>query len=393
MCFVDTSLSRNCSVTLDFTTHRWTVDNWRGWPAALNFAPNGTFEVRDNGVIWIWEQKAGETKRNTLILRDAPTSGSDTAHISGTTVIFDPPKREYKGVEFRWRLAEAAPTPKETAKAMVEDFRKRLGRGTFPNLRRDLVADSLMNRIETPESLDQAQSSTCGPAAFMYCFLTKDVAGYTRYVTNLYDYGQASIGTWHIRPSQAFRFDSLPGDANACDWIALGSLRDSENWFLEYHRNELPFLNAKGGAIFNFDVTGNGLSLAEKVEETRGGTSVDEMADWFRNIGYTKVEKWGVDSIAWSCVLSVETKAALMSRYYGDGHRVCLSICSNMLSSKAKERDTAGRPDHFIVLTSPVLISGDTVTFEAFTWGSKYNLRLRRAQFGKHVDGFVSAGR
>jgi hypothetical protein len=385
---VNTSLGRNCHVKLDFSAKTWRCaadTDWRGgWPAALNFSTDGTFEIRDNGVIWFWDQKPGQQRRNTIIVRDAPTGELDAAHPRGTARFYDPPTAESKDVVFPWTIQIDQPTPQASAIAMVGDFRKRPGRGMFPHIQRDKVADRLLGLIKTPESLDQAQSSFCGPAAFMYTFLKYDPVAFTKYVIDLYDTGQARIGKWNIQPSLGFRFEPLPWDSRGADWIALGSLRDSENWFLEYHRNELPLLNAQGGSIFNFTVFG--YSMAEIVEEQRGGTSASEMVKWLSNVGYSKVEDW--------TGAGMELPSAQMANeYYRKGYRVCLSICSNIFGTHAQRAGRNLGADHWVVLSSPIQINGDTVSFTIFTWASTRTVIATRAEFQNNYFGFVCAGR
>jgi hypothetical protein len=266
-------------------------------------------------------------------------------------------------------------TPAQRALALVQIFEQKPNRGAFPNITRQQVADSLRTRIQNPGSLDQAQSSFCGPAAFMFCYLG-DIVPYTKYVTELYDYGQSHIGSRLIRPSQGFRFDRLPSDSRAADWIALGSLRDSENFFFEYHRNEVPFFNA--APTFEF---GNDL-----IEEMRGGTSASELVRWFHYAGYTQVPDFTGSNLAMS-------KARLANDYYNRNYRVCLSICSNMLDSK-----TAGNTnlaaDHWVVLTSPIDFGGEQVSFNIYTWANKrWPVRLSSQKFWNNFFGFIAAGR
>lgn len=266
---------------------------------------------------------------------------------------------------------DASLTPKQRALALVQAFGQRTGRGVFPNISRQAVASDLRSRIENPDSLDQAQSSFCGPAAFMFCYLDDPIA-YTKYVTELYDNGQAHIGSMLIRPSAGFRFDPLPEDSRAADWIALGSLRDSENWFFEYHRAELPFLNARA------DI--------EWVEEMRGGTSTSDMLSWFSRAGYTKVEDFTGEDLPMS-------KARLATEYYNKNYRVCLSICSNMLDQKTVNNSNFAA-DHWVVLTSPITVGGDQVSFTIYTWANKnWAVKVKPEQFSKNFYGFIAAGR
>ena len=58
---------------------------------------------------------------------------------------------------------------------------------------------------------------------------------YTQYVIDLYRTGEARIGDLHVKPSAGCRAYQSPRDKiHPVDWIALASLRDSENSFLDY---------------------------------------------------------------------------------------------------------------------------------------------------------------
>jgi hypothetical protein len=122
---VRTSLGRNCHVKLDFSSKKWRCaadTDWRGgWPAALNFSTDGTFEVRDNGVIWLWDQKPGQQKRNTAIIRDAPTAESDTLHMRGTARFYDTPQPEFKDIEFPWAVNIEQPASYQPVRMVIVD--------------------------------------------------------------------------------------------------------------------------------------------------------------------------------------------------------------------------------------------------------------------------------
>lgn len=123
-----TRFSNDCVMSLDFTGMTWSVartsrDPWvdptsQGWPTQLasGYKQSGTFEVKDNGVIWIWDKWATASggmipeSHNTLIIRDAPTSESDTAHTSGTVRIFDARNTAFKDVVVPWTRRTVRPS-------------------------------------------------------------------------------------------------------------------------------------------------------------------------------------------------------------------------------------------------------------------------------------------
>lgn len=259
---------------------------------------------------------------------------------------------------------------------IVEAFVQRADRGAFPNVNRKEVAQGLVSRIKRPELIDQGSNNLCGPAAFMHCMARQDPAGYAQFVVALYDRGYAQLGGLEIRPSTSFRFDHKPDGTAAVDWIALGSLRDSTNWFFEYHRNELPFLNARSDTI-----TWEGL---------RGGTSSADMAGWFRKVGFRDVvsqENW------FFCADEENLKRA--SEYYRKGYKVCLAVSANFLLGRTQaEVKKGGACDHYVVLASPIEV-GATVRFKMFTWGyySDSPAYLTPKEFLNSYYGFTAARR
>jgi len=111
-----------CHLKLDFGAKQWSVpapaervgkadalamlpnDDRSGkiW-SSIGFSRQGIFELRDNGVIWIWDQEPGKGKRNTLIIWDAPANETDTTRSSGNAIGFEPRDLSLKGVLFPWK--------------------------------------------------------------------------------------------------------------------------------------------------------------------------------------------------------------------------------------------------------------------------------------------------
>src|ERR1700676_4559569 len=114
------------------------------------------------------------------------------------------------------------------------DFGKKSAKGAFPNIDRADVVAGLRKRISPggAQNIDQGASSLCGPAAVMFCVASRNPEMYVQYVTDLYDQGQAKFGTLPVTPSPLCRNYSPKMDA--ADWIALASLRDSDNKILNY---------------------------------------------------------------------------------------------------------------------------------------------------------------
>jgi hypothetical protein len=268
------------------------------------------------------------------------------------------------------------------ARQMVAQFAQRTQRPAFPNIDRDEVVGSLLKRIEKPEAIDQGGTNMCGPAAFMYTFATHDIAAYTKFVIDLYERGDAMVGGLRVTPSRSFRCDWMPQSLinSTADWIALGSIRDSTNWFFQYHTNEIPFLAAGTRSD----------SPWATWEDTRGSTTAHEIKTWFSSMGYTEIID---ESTLFTSNLDNLREA---DRRYRNGEKVCLRICANVIEAKTQQEAAKGgsKGDHFIVLASPIEI-GAEVHFRLFTWGGFRQLpfHLTPEEFLNSYYGYVAARR
>ena len=151
-----------------------------------------------------------------------------------------------------------------SAIALAQQFATQTSPGAFPTLgisRRDF-AHQLMDRVNSPSLIQQASSSLCGPAMFMFALIRRDPETYVRFVIDLYDRGVAQLGTMKIAPGSDCRNYTPAGAIAAVDWVALAGLRDGSNALLDYDSVEVE----AGGITFPM-----------------------QMASWFRAAGF-KVE-------------------------------------------------------------------------------------------------------
>src|SRR5207249_834632 len=58
------------------------------------------------GVLWLWDQAGGPSKRNTVIVWNAPLSPIDVVHRAGGGVLFDPKDPALKGANFHWAVGQ-----------------------------------------------------------------------------------------------------------------------------------------------------------------------------------------------------------------------------------------------------------------------------------------------
>lgn len=238
----------------------------------------------------------------------------------------------------------AGPSARQRAEDLVLRFAGRLGGGVFRCILRSAVARGLLERIRVPSTINQAASSLCGPAALLYDLATRDPVAYASYVIALYETGVGYLGTLEVKPGTDLREHDPGTTVEASDWIALASLRDSENYFFDYQ---------------------------EAANEFAGITLPGELEDWFRRTGYTDVV-----NEARVVVDEDEENIRQADGLLRSGYRVCLFIHSNMLN-KSTQSEWSATPDHWVVLTSPVSFgtavvgteARRTVSFRIYTWG------------------------
>ncbi len=68
---------------LDWATNQWSIPQGqqRAWSGVG--LSKGSFERKQWGVIWLWDQPPGKPKRNPVIIWDAPASETDLKRFSG----------------------------------------------------------------------------------------------------------------------------------------------------------------------------------------------------------------------------------------------------------------------------------------------------------------------
>jgi hypothetical protein len=221
------------------------------------------------------------------------------------------------------------------------DFLRRLGRGQWPHLDRDEVGVGMLMRIAYPSSLDQNKSSLCGPAAMLYNMLLDRPWGYARFATDLYEKGAANLVNLSIRPKGDILHYSPPSWKIApVDWLTLASIRDSENWFLDYDTADA---------------------------ELAGATTPMEMVWWFDRAGYSDMKE-DANFVRHQRDTDNMDEA---SRLFSAGYRVCLLIDDQMIKTEhqAESGSAVLKDRHWVVLRSTIDRSGGNVKMTIYTWG------------------------
>lgn len=222
---------------------------------------------------------------------------------------------------------------------------------------------------------DQGEASLCGPAVFIYTLLIDHKDLYSAFVKDLWNTGKANLGGLQITPSQSaihpINYTESTGETRvpAIDWIALASLRDSENVFMSYSSPD---------------------------DQASGITMPSSIAKWGCAIGMNIVHN--------NMTLAHSSKSTILKliNLVNDDHHVIILINMNMMSV-----GPSGIPNHWVVLGSKptvvktqIIVSDNTddkelIDFELFTWGEYKNLSVfsRRQmsfkQFRTYIYGAV----
>jgi hypothetical protein len=250
-------------------------------------------------------------------------------------------------------------TPRDRAKWLVSYFAAKGGARVFPHIDRRELGASLVDRIDNPGLIQQGAAPLCGPASLVFDLITRDPMGYAQFAIDLYECGRARIGRLDVEPGADLKAYAPPlgrQGIDPADWITLASIRDSENWFLDY------------------DEVGDALA---------GLTTPHELADWFSKAGYTSVRNEA--NIFFN---KGEDNARQANHLFQNGYRVCLFINGNMLNA-TKQNDKSLTPDHWVVLVSPLAFEGSTIRFDIFTWGDGRR-RVPAPGFVLSIAGFLN---
>jgi hypothetical protein len=231
------------------------------------------------------------------------------------------------------------------ALALVDDFRTHTV-SVWPNLDRGQVADGLVERINDPTKISSRASNFCGPAAAIFEVAQTDPEAYTKAAISVFDTGQGKLRSLTIKSSSTFRATMIPGGNNAVDWMMLGSLRDSDNWFFTYKQSGHWWDDAKA------------MTLPHSV------------ADWMTKFGYSDVQNSTnlVSTKDWDNIVEA-------NGFFSRGYKVSLFISMDMLSSDSQE-DFSIVPNHWIGMASRITHSGiyedpaSKVSASIYSWGA-----------------------
>ena len=214
----------------------------------------------------------------------------------------------------------------------------------FRKIPRSEFYRSLTERYRDPSKIHQRGSSLCGPASLMFLTGTYRPGEYRRFVTELYENGESSLGRLKIKPGRDCKNYDPTGKIAAADWVALAGIRDSENLIFDYDEVEDAFAGITLPS-----------SLAGWLEKAHFRDVINET-----NLLFTKGEG------------NLREANDLHRR----GYRVCLLIHADGIQEPPSDFQTP-LPNHWVVLTSDMFLTETSVRFEIFTWGEgKYRVPI-----------------
>ena len=242
----------------------------------------------------------------------------------------------------------------------IAAFAAGTGNGYYPNCPRAEMVRGLRERVADPDTMNQGVSSLCGPTSLFHCLIRDDADAYVKYVIDLYINGRATVGRLNVRPGADCR-NANPRGVPVVDWVALASLRDSENTVLDY---EAPS-NAAAGI-----------------------TMPGSLASWFRAVGYQNVlNNTNV------FITKGEDEIRAMARLLGQNYKVCMFVNANLVENPRQGGGFFTIPNHWVELIRLQGIHSDKVTGAAlWTWTRIYNLpQLAVGTFDDNFFGYVAA--
>lgn len=247
----------------------------------------------------------------------------------------------------------------KSVQKMLADFEANKEDGVFPKIKRTDVAAGIKERLTHPEKIDQGSSSLCGPAALMFAVLKKSPALYVRYVTSLYDTGSGalgdSFGIW-VKPGTDCKNCDPGGELPVVDWVALASLRDSENDFTDYQHPS---------------------------DKAAGITPPVTLGLWLKHCGFSD-RRNETNLFATKDKQNLELASGLHRKQ----HTVCLFCKGDTLNSiKGGYFST---PSHWVVMTRPAIFNRGVVSLQVFSWGKLKDLNMPEDTFFSTYFGFVS---
>ena len=237
---------------------------------------------------------------------------------------------------------------KETATTLVNQFMANPALPCqWPKVDKLDFASGLLARIDDPNRINQSGTPLCGPAALVRGVAQGNPDAYAQAGIDLWTKGAAVIGALNITAGNELKQASVEPNTNPADWVMLGSVRDTNNWFLS------------PAGWFGGNVAG--ITLPMTVEK------------WFKDAGFTKVVN--DTSLTGGDIPSVKSMCAKRaSDLFSAGYYVTLLVDDNVLKPSNQNDIVSMFPNHWVVLNSTIANAGTMdysklCSFKIYTWG------------------------
>src|SRR5262249_9615719 len=133
----------------------------------------------------------------------------------------------------------------------------------FKQLHRATVASELRARVDNPFLINQgAKAGICGPASIAFEIMRARPFTYCNAVSRLFQFGFTWLDSWKIAPDDDLLKAACPKSVAEADWVMLASIRDSENWLLDFHDDDSTWAE---------------------------DTHLSEIKDWMKKAGFTDI--------------------------------------------------------------------------------------------------------
>lgn len=267
-------------------------------------------------------------------------------------------------------FATLSPAQKKAIERL-EELEKTVVTMTWKYADRATMFIEIAQRVEQPGLIQQGTAGLCGPASTLFDLASRDPLAYVNFTMAMYFLGHAHLGKREVTAAANLLDAEIPSGVPQGDWIPMSAIRCSENEFFEYTSNTQMAL---------------------------GITMPREIVSWLKSLGYTQVinqtQLLNIRSTRWAT-------AADASRLYREGYRVILFVNSDGSEVVRSSRKTL-LPNHWVVLTSEILLTEQRVSFTVFSWGDgKYSVPLPTStgtpgvlpldRFLKNFHGYIAA--
>jgi hypothetical protein len=253
----------------------------------------------------------------------------------------------------------------------------------WTSLTRLTVAAQLLDIVQNPRRIHQGPFNLCGPAAFWVIVASRNPKAFALAATDLFDIGKGTVGALVIAPSQSLMSTDFPAIVTrlAGQTPPHGVSTTETEWMLmSALQNSTP---SKGPAWDGQPESG-----------WSGMTLPGALVTWLSNTGFFASV---VDNTS---VVSPQLVGAATGLALGGGQDHAFLINAKLagllpdgLLEQAADFFTGLFPDHWILLTDPVVFdaAAQTVTLSYWSWGDTQTAKvLSLSLFDDNFFGAVS---